>query len=219
MRISYNRRTATKIKDGRVQRKNRHRPTGHDGYILDRESPGRGFRHVLTKRDVQAFIDIVPEWDRFSERLERIVLDSHNDGCDGLYQFYHREETGAIFLHAWRDDLWIDLPAPYFDFHGHIFERLGVSHDRLKDCVTCRFTEAQARAFMLLHIFMHELGHHYDRIQQKHLDSSKGEDYAEKFANSRFEKLFPSYVRVFGHPDGRADKISGDEAPPGLMHG
>jgi hypothetical protein len=24
----------------------------------------------------------------------------------------------------------------------------------------CRFTEAQARAFMLLHVFLHELGHH-----------------------------------------------------------
>jgi hypothetical protein len=25
---------------------------------------------------------------------------------------------------------------------------------------------------MLLHVFMHELGHHYDRIHQKHLDST-----------------------------------------------
>jgi len=35
------------------------------------------------------------------------------------------------------------------------------------------------------------------------LDSSKGEDYAERFATSRFEQLFPTYVRVFGHPAGR----------------
>jgi hypothetical protein len=62
MHATFNRRTATKVKDGRVQRKNRHRPTGHEGYVLDRESPGRGFRHVVTKRDVQAFIDIIPEW-------------------------------------------------------------------------------------------------------------------------------------------------------------
>ena len=59
MHAGFNRRTATKVKDGRVQRKNRHRPTGHDGYVLDRESPGRGFRHVLSKRDVQAFIDSI----------------------------------------------------------------------------------------------------------------------------------------------------------------
>jgi hypothetical protein len=200
MHAQFNRRTATKVKDGRVQRKNRHRPTGHDGYVLDRESPGRGFRHVVTKRDVQAFIDIVPEWKRFSERLERIVLAASDGDCDGAYEFFHREETGAIYLHAWPEELWTSLPAAYFDHHQDIFDRFCVSYDRQEDFVTCRFTEAQARAFMLLHIFMHELGHHYDRSNQKHLGSSKGEDYAERFAASRFEELLPAYVRVFGEP-------------------
>ena len=200
MHSGFNRRTATKVKDGRVQRKNRQRPSGHDGYVLDRESPGRGFRHVVSKRDLQAFIDIVPGWHRYSERLERIVLASRSDGCDGAHEFYHREETGAIFLHAWYEDLWTDLTLPYFNSHQQIFKALGLSYDRRENCVTCRFTEPQARAFLLLHIFMHELGHHYDRIHQKHLDSSKGEDHAERFAISRFEQLFPAYVRVFGHP-------------------
>ena len=210
MHTTFNRRSAIKVKDGRGQRKNRHRPTGHDGYVLDRESPGRGFRHVVSKRDVQSFIDIVPSWDRFSERLERIVLAAPGDNCDGAYEFFHREETGSIYLHAWREDLWIDLTVPYFDYHQHIFDRFSVSYDRQEDCVTCRFTEAQAQAFMLLHIFMHELGHHYDRIHQKHLDSSKGEDYAERFATSRFDQLFPSFVQVFGHP-GRGQLFSADE--------
>jgi hypothetical protein len=51
---------------------------------------------------------------------------------------------------------------------------------------------------MLLHIFMHELGHHFDRIHQKHIGSTKGEDYAERFAASRFEQLFPEcFVETF----------------------
>jgi hypothetical protein len=154
----------------------------------------------VSKRDVQAFIDIIPDWHRFSERLERIVLAAHSHACDGAHEFYHREETGAIFLNAWHEDLWIDLTVPYFESHEQIFVTFGVSYDRGEDCITCRFTEEQARAFMLLHIFMHELGHHYDRIHQKHRDSSKGEDCAERFATSRFEQLFPMYVRVFGHP-------------------
>ena len=204
MHSSINRRTATKVKDGRVQRKNRHRPTGHDGYVLDRESPGRGFCHVATKRDVQEFINIIQEWQRFSERLERIILASWSDRFDGQYVFYHREETGAIFLHAWPEDLWMEIATTYFNAHQAIFERLGVSYDRQKDGVMCRFTETQARAFMLLHVFIHELGHHYDRIHQKHLSSTKGEDYAERFATSRFEQLLPEYVRVFGNPNGVA---------------
>jgi hypothetical protein len=199
MHATFNRRTAPKVKNGRVQCKNRHRPTGHEGCVLHRESPRRGYRHVVTKRDVRAFIELIPEWDRFSERLERIVLASY-DQDDGQYAFYHHEETGAIFLHAWPEELWTEVATSYFDAHQEIFERLGVSYDRLKDGVMCRFTEAQARAFMLLHVFMHELGHHYDRIEQKHLGSTRGEEYAERFATSRFEELFPEYVRVFGDP-------------------
>lgn len=202
MHPSFNSRTATKVKNGRVQKKNRTRPTGHDGYVLDRKSPGLGFQHVVSKRDIQAFIEIIPEWDRFSERLERIVLVGRSK-WDGLYEFYHREETGGIFLSAWPEDLWIELSKPYFHAHEDIFASLGVAHDPLAESVICRFTEAQARAFSLLHVFMHELGHHHDYIHQKHLGSSKGEDYAERFATSRFDQLFPAYVRVFGHP-GRA---------------
>jgi hypothetical protein len=199
MHASFNRRTATKVKDGRVQRKNRHLPTGLQGYVLDRESPGRGFRHVVSKRDLQAFTDTIPDWPKLSQRLERIVLANH---CphDGQYAFYHREETGAIFLHAWNEDLWIELNHEYFDSHREIFEKLGVSFDLSKDNAFCRFTEAQARAFMLLHVFMHELGHHYDRMNQKHLDSSRGEDYAERFAIGRFAQLYEAYVSTFGDP-------------------
>jgi len=200
MHTSFNRRTATKVKDGRVQRKNRHLPTGLQGYVLDRESPGRGFRHVVSKRDVQAFIDVIPDWHHLSQRLERIIL-SCRSSEDGAYEFYHREETGAIFLSAWREDLWIELTVEYFDAHEEIFSRLGVSHDRAERTVVCRFTEAQARAFMLLHVFMHELGHHHDRLHQKHRDSTRGEDYAERFATNRFDQLFPVYVRIFGNPN------------------
>src|SRR6266566_9709409 len=192
MRISYNRRTATKVKDGRVQRKNRHIPTGRLGYVLDRESPGRGFRHVLSKRDLQAFIDLIRDWHQLSRNLERIVLASDRP-ADAVYAFYHREETGAIFLHPWYEDLWIELTPAYFEAHADIFERIGVSFDRVQGAFLCRFTEAQAKAFMLLHVFMHELGHHHDRLHQKHRHSTKGEDYAERFATAWFNELLPAY--------------------------
>jgi hypothetical protein len=199
MHASFNRRSATKVKGGRVQKKNRARRTCHEGYILDRESPGRGFRHLVSKRDVQAFIDIFPEWDRFSERLERIVLARHCED-DGSYVFYHREESGIIFLHAWPEELWIEVATSYYEAHQGIFDRLGVSCELVKEGVTCRFTEAQARAYILLHVFVHELGHHFDRINQKHAGVTKGEDHAENFATVRFDQLFPAYVQVFGDP-------------------
>ncbi|MEO7299936.1 MAG: hypothetical protein ABI042_15315 [Verrucomicrobiota bacterium] len=174
-------------------------PTGLQGYVVDRESPRRGFRHVLSKRDLRAFIDLIPDWDRLSQRLERIVLGSDNS-YDGEYVFYHREQTSSIFLNAWQEDLWMEIASEYFDSHKEIFQRLGVSYDKTAKAVLCRFTEAQARAFMLLHVFMHELGHHHDRLQQKHRDGTRGEDYAERFANSRFNQMLSDYVRIFGDP-------------------
>jgi hypothetical protein len=199
MRTSYSRRTATKVVDGRTRPKNRRIPTAHRGYVIDREAPGEGYRHVLTKRDLQAFLDLIPDWSALSHRLERIVLGrgSIDDGC---HVFYYREETGAIFLNAWDENLWMDLSAPYFEAHRELFQRLGVSCDPDDYPIACRFTEQQARAFLLLHVFMHELGHHWDRTHQKHRDSKRGEDFAERFANRHFEQLFPAYVRVFGDP-------------------
>lgn len=200
MHASYNRRTATKVKGGRVQRKNRQIPTGRLGCVIDRESPGRGFRHVLTKRDLQAFIDIIPDWDRLAERLERITLSAHSSSAYGAHGFFHREETCEILLHAWNEDLWVWLTPKFFADHRDIFLALGVSHEESEEDILCRFTEAQARAFMLLHVFMHELGHHHHCLRAKHRSTDLDEDYAERFANQRFHQMLPDYKRVFGDP-------------------
>ena len=109
------------------------------------ESPGKGYRHVLTKRDLQNFLDLIPDWTVLSHRLERIVL-AVGSRDDGYHEFYHREETGAIFLHAWDEDLWVQVSSRYFEGHRDIFQRLGVSFDPGGDPVPCRFTERQAKA-------------------------------------------------------------------------
>ncbi|RYD70215.1 MAG: hypothetical protein EOP84_27070 [Verrucomicrobiaceae bacterium] len=199
-RSSFRRKTALKVKHGRTAPKNRHVPTSHQGYVIDRESPGRGFRHVITKRDLQAFIDLIPDWGTWSHRLERIILAAGNLDDDGCYAFYDREETGSITLHAWEEDLWVPLSADYFSEHQPILEQLGVSWNAEGEDVVCRFTEAQAKAFVLLHVFLHELGHHAERLCQGLRDNTCGESYAEEFANRRFEMMFPDYVRVFGDP-------------------
>jgi hypothetical protein len=94
----------------------------------------------------------------------------------------------------------VDVDRNYFNAHKRIFDRLGVNYDLQGDMIFCRFTEAQARGFMLLHVFIHELGHHHDHMNQKHRGSTRGEDYAEHFANTRFDVLHRAYVKVFGDP-------------------
>src|SRR5262245_8650110 len=129
MHRSFNRRTATKVVNGTTRSKNRVTPTTHRGYVIDRKQPGTGFRHVVSKRDLLAFFDLIPDWPSLSHRLERVVLARGNEDDDGYHIFYHREGTGAIFLHAWPEDLWKELPVDYFEAHRTYFEKLGVSFE------------------------------------------------------------------------------------------
>jgi hypothetical protein len=51
------------------------------------------------------------------------------------------------------------------------------------------------RAFQLIHIFIHELGHHHDRMTTRSKrDACRGEGYAETYAR-RFEDLLLARYR------------------------
>ena len=70
--------------------------------------------------------------------------------------------------------------------------------DAIENGYLCKFTEAQARAYQLLHILLHELGHH-DRITTKSQKrASRGEPYAEAYALTYEAKIWDVYQRRFG---------------------
>ena len=58
-----------------------------------------------------------------------------------------------------------------------------------KDGVVCHFEENQIKAYQLLHILLHEIGHHHDRINTRFKNSlPNGENYAESYA-VKYEKI------------------------------
>ncbi len=62
----------------------------------------------------------------------------------------------------------------------------------------CYFTMKKAKAFMLLHVFYHELGHHYDRITSKgQAWCKRGENFAENFAFEMMAKVKEKYYVQF----------------------
>ena len=63
-----------------------------------------------------------------------------------------------------------------------------------------RWTEPQARAFQLLHILPHELGHHHDRISTRDpaLHGAAAEPYAEAYALRVMDEIWPAYLQRFG---------------------
>jgi len=191
------RKVTPKVVDGKVQKKNSHEVTfnywDHDpGYpVIDRRRPKPGHRHLLTKADIQKFIDILPDWEELSKGLKAIVL-SEEDDCYGWHY------QGVVGICAWDKDLWQEYGAKFFAEHSQILDRLGVETVPLPDGeAECRFTENQARAFQLVHIFLHELGHHHDRMTNKSNRASRGEPYAEAYALKYMDVIWDAYVSRF----------------------
>ena len=63
----------------------------------------------------------------------------------------------------------------------HVYER----------CVFMRFDRITAAAYQLLHVFLHELGHHVDAMARPFPGRSvRGEDYAEQWANRCADQIW-----------------------------
>jgi hypothetical protein len=201
------RQTTPRVKLGKVQKKNFYQQTPN--YYLttfkqltfERRNPGKGYFHPASIDDIQRFITLIPDWRDVSKGLNAIVLDSGCDSSDG----YHC--PGVIHLCAVSDDMWQEFSTEHFEEHQDIFERLGVPFRVNGDQVTCFFDEKTIRAYYLLHIFLHELGHHRDRMtSKKGIRSVRGEGYAEDFARRYEEMVWPRFKEYFGFPGKSLDK-------------
>lgn len=193
------RKTAPRVVRGKVRKKNRAAPTSNywntpqDVPVIDRRRPGDGHRHVLKKRDVLEFIEILPDWAELSKGLDAILLATADPGCDGWHV------PGIVAICAWERELWRDVCEEYYDEHQDIFQRLGVPCGRLQNGnYRCEFNEEQARAYQLLHILLHELGHHHDRMTTRsRADAARGENYAEQYARRHEALIWKRYVQKF----------------------
>jgi hypothetical protein len=187
------------VVDGIVQFKNRRAPTP-DYYntpqtvpVIDRERPGLGYRHVLKKRDVIDFISILPDWDELSKGLNVIVLATAEEDADGWH------DPGIVAVCAWERELWREMDAEYYQEHTDTLERLGVPCEKTTTGSLCKFTEATTKAFQLLHILLHELGHHHDRMTTRSKrEASRGEGYAERYARQYEKLIWDRYLELFG---------------------
>ena len=243
MIVRYNRKTSPKVIGGHVQRKNNHKKTARLGYVVDRVSPSRGFIHVVSKKEIHDFFEIIPDWFEISEGIESIFLAGEDEYTDGYYRHFTNDDTGCIWLCAWPKDLWIEHTDCYYQEHSWIFEILGVvcestekevESEALSSCEnnisvkeqaesaldtelidesldkterqkkteiiwTCYFTPLQAKAFTLMHVFLHELGHHVDKLRSPKQNRMRGgEEFAENYAKRRFFELWNDYETKFG---------------------
>ena len=192
------RRTTPRVRDGRVQRKNSTRRTldyFHDTMpwlVVDRERPGPGCTHVARCEEVRRFVQLLPDWPTLSQGLNAIVL-ARVDNCMG----WHR--PGVVAICAWERELaWPDCDLNFFDEHREVLDKLGVPYDVHWDRVVVHFTMDTAKAFQLVHVLVHELGHHHDRMTtRRRRDCGRGEAYAERYARRFEDEIIRRYRREF----------------------
>jgi hypothetical protein len=130
----HQRKTAPRVKDGRVQRKNRWQRTPNyfteamPSLVVDRRRPGRGYRHVARKDDIRRFVQLLPEWEEISKGLNAIVLDSGNTTCLG----WHR--PGVVAICAWETELeWEKCCPEFYREHKTVFAKLEIPVEQADD--------------------------------------------------------------------------------------
>jgi hypothetical protein len=194
------RKTNPEVAAGTVQKKNRtdESPTGYNtapGYpVVYRLKPGFGYRHVLRQKDVRGFLQLLPDWGRLSEGLNAVVLAPGSVCYDGWYR------QGVVAVCAWERGLWREMTRQDYLEHRDLLQRLEIPVEEAEDgYYLCKFTEPSVRAYQLLHILLHELGHHHDRMATRsRADAYRGEDYAERYALESERRLWDRYLAAFG---------------------
>lgn len=190
--------TTPRVVDGKVQRKNRSAAT--PSYwntpqrvpVIDRERPGPEHRHLLRKADIVKFITLLPDWDELSQGLDAIVLATCEENVDGWHV------PGIVGVCAWERTLWRVMSSDYYQDHKTLFERLNVQCERRGEHWLGKFTEDSARAYQLLHILLHEMGHHHDRMTTRsRRNAARGESYAEQYALRFSDLIWDRFTRAF----------------------
>jgi hypothetical protein len=199
----FHRKTAPAVRNGRVKTKNHWNKTPSCYTVrqavpaIDRVRPGEGHRHLLLKRDVERFIDLLPHWEDISQGLDVILLDRGRYDCDGWY------DRGVLAVCAWPVNMDWELEPRWYANHRDLLERLGVPVEGgANETLTCHWTASTARAYQLLHVFLHELGHHMDRLTTRSQRwCARGEDYAEQYAWAYEVQIQERYCEEFGLPE------------------
>ncbi len=107
---------------------------------------------------------------------------------------------GKVAVCAWERELEREWDSDFVAEHAPILERLGVRTTPLPSGDTrVHWTESSAKAFQLMHILLHELGHHHDRMTtQSQAAAARGEAYAEWYAAAYAERIWDAYFEALG---------------------
>jgi hypothetical protein len=114
---------------------------------------------------------------------------------------WHR--SGIVAICAWeREIVWEDCDPCFYAEHRGLLKKLGVPVEMSDERIKLHFTRSTARAFHLVHVLVHELGHHRDRMTtRRRRYCGRDEPYAEGYACAFEDVILARYRREFGLAD------------------
>lgn len=196
-------RQTPRVVDGAVQKKQRRDVLVSEHELRDSDDEPlpivtlpalRGWRHVVDESELARFVRLIPDWDERSLGLRALIL---GEGGDGTYGWH--DERGVICLNAWGTPFEETWSRDDHDELRPILERLQVDVEIDGADAHCRFTRKTAGGFLLMYVFLHELGHHVDRMGTRYQeDCPGGEPFAEDFAATVADSMWDRFFREFG---------------------
>jgi hypothetical protein len=161
---------------------------------FERQRPGKGYRHVLRKADIERFIALLPDWDELSRGLDAIVLLPGHPENEGWCS-----DDGWIGICAWDRALWHRYHRSWTEHPRDSMARLDVPFELVDGQMIAKWTEETVRGYQLLDVLLHELGHHRDRMSTRsRAHATRGEKYAEQYAARHGNQIWDAYTREFG---------------------
>ena len=126
----FYRKSAPGVRDGQTLRKNNWKRSpsfyfdSQSRLAIDRRRPGAGYRHLLMKRDIERFVNLIPNWNELSRGLDLISLDRGRRDYHGWY------DRGAIGICAWPLEMSSPVYLCWVAEHQYFLPRIGA---RLED--------------------------------------------------------------------------------------
>ena len=136
---SGHRRSAMRVRDGRVQKKNNwaldrgdYKAWTQAEIRIDRKDPGYASRHLITVAQLREFLDLLPDWDQMTIGLDAIVLDTEQDAMGWC-------SPGVVAVCAWEADLWWDEAYPSWvdDHHASSTPSMLLTNGAMKVRTRC----------------------------------------------------------------------------------
>lgn len=204
-RATARRKTTPKVKDGRVQRKNRTDESEYlalvDGrtFSVIKHRARDGYRHVFRLPEVYRFVQLIPDWPTMSKGLSALALDAY--GSDEQTETHYAPGYRAIWMRPFPNSMKTTWPRTFYDGHAEFVSRLGPEIVTEEDSrsVTISWTSSQAKAWQFLHLFLYDLSVHAQFMKSGQKPRAEhSSKTAEVYAFDTAQLILPTYEKVLG---------------------